>query len=220
MDERLHDNVNSFADYYHQLAYEFILYDVYALVNLNFSKISQNLEEFEVNIAHHPKHYNTILSRDNENIEITSESNQTAETIPQCNCLCSCIKNCFCHTAYCTASLTQQSIINNTDSDDGLIQELLEKRYSQIVLFFHNQRGHVNFRHIINDFRNGIFDEDPYLNSDRKFLDQLKAKSYTISPNTFICVACPQYKIRKAKRKTISDRIYTAPFQNVCCWPK
>jgi hypothetical protein len=80
------------------------------------------------------------------------------------------------------------------------------------ILFFHCQRGHINFRHVIHDFHIGTFDNDPYLEDDSPALDQLKKISYEISPKSFICLTRPQYKIRKANRVTVSDRIYKAPF--------
>jgi hypothetical protein len=60
----------------------FLLDGVYALINLNFSKISQNLEDYEIINAHHPKHMHTHTppENDKENDTPSAPEMDTGET--------------------------------------------------------------------------------------------------------------------------------------------
>ena len=153
-------------------------------------------------------------------LRLRNQSNGSQSEIPTCTCHCTCDSTCFCGTVLCSEIHTNDltdTLLEPSQPTEQIITENLQaallKRYSEIILFFHVQRGHINFRHVIDDFRNGVFDDDPYLEGDQEYLERLKVVSHDVSPMSFLCVTCPQYKSKKKGRVTVSNRIPVAPFK-------
>ena len=248
-------NVNLLANYLDILVHEYLLDGIYAEVNFNFPKVSQNLDGNEVTNAYHPKHYNihtTVVYNVDANESSSHEDSMqfsdggtsspppsilvpplgkraqrrkrqreaqeaqlpiTSSLFATCTCDCHCVTVCFCGSSYCSAlTVDPTETLIQRETDGEQIMAVLQQRYADIILFFHSQRGHINFRHVIHDFRHGIFDSDPYLEKDILIIDRLRVISHSVPPSAFICVTCPQYKVRKANRVTVSNRIYKAPF--------
>jgi hypothetical protein len=151
---------------------------------------------------------------------LNHETNINSTYLPTCTCHCTCDSMCFCGTLLCNeirSNHSNETLTRSSLPTEHIIQENLQaaliKRYSEIILFFHVQRGHINFKHVIDDFRHDVYDEDPYLEKDQEYLEKLKAISHNVSPTSFLCVTCPQYKSKKKGRVTVSNRIPIAPFK-------
>jgi len=150
--------------------------------------------------------------------EISVEKVGTASEPPSlqklsCLCDCQCVTACFCNTQFCMASIIPRDPDSTPPVDwyESNLEPALKQRFADIILYFHQQRGHPNFRHIIDDFRRGVFDDDPYLQDDIPYLDKLRAISYKIPPSSFVCLTCPGYKIRKANMVRQSNRQLDKP---------
>ena len=129
-----------------------------------------------------------------------------------CTCHCQCNEICFCGTQFCsTVSKLQPPVGKPLEWFEQNLEAAVRARYAEIILYFHQQRGHPNFRHIINDFKAGVYDDDEYLSCDRSYMAKLRAMTSQVPPDSFICLTCPGYKIRKSKQIRQSNRVLSHP---------
>jgi len=134
------------------------------------------------------------------------------KSFQHCTCSCQCINFCFCGTLLCpTVSENNIPLDQPPDWFEQNLDAAVCQRYADIILYFHQQRGHPNFRHIIDDFKNGVFDDDDYLSRDRPYLYRLRAMATLVPPDSFVCLNCPGYKIRKSKLIRRSNRVLSHP---------